>query len=449
MQIVLEVIKGPHRGRTFTFDGHDNFIVGRAPCAHFRLPKEDTYFSRVHFMIEANPPQCRLVDMGSTNGTALNRRRVESAELQDGDFIQGGDTVLKVSFIYEPSETPDTSPAPFAAPVPTETAVDAPTAPPVPAVPGDPPRPELETTKTYQSDVPELSAGPVDAIAGPGGVIQAIEGYEILCELGRGGMGTVFRAKRLADGSDVALKTIQPAVAGSERQVQRFLREAAILRKLRHPNIVSFHDMGQAGELLYFTMDYVPGTDAARLLEYDGPLEIDRAVRLICDVLEALHYAHAQGFVHRDVKPANLLVSGDPGFETCKLADFGLARVYHASPLSGLTLMGDAGGTLPYMPPEQITDYRESSPPADQYATAATLYRLLTGHYLYDFEELPRQQRLTRILLDEPVPVRDRRPDVPTALAQTIHRALDKDPATRFPDAAGFRDALLRFAGCE
>ena len=260
-------------------------------------------------------------------------------------------------------------------------------------------------------------------------------------------MGTVYRAKRLADGSHVALKTIQPAVAGSERQVQRFLREADILRKLRHPNIVTFHDMGRDGELFYFIMDYVPGTDAARLLEREGPLAIDRAVRLICEVLEALHYAHNQGFVHRDVKPANLLVSGDPGFGTCKLADFGLARVYHASPLSGLTLMGDAGGTLPYMPPEQVTNYRDASPAADQYATAATLYRLLTGHYLYDFEELPEQQRLSTILLDDPVPIHDRRPDIPAALARVTHRALQKDPTARFPDATTFRDALLRFAG--
>ena len=111
--------------------------------------------------------------------------------------------------------------------------------------------------------------------------------------------------------------------------------------------------------------------------------------------------------------------------------------------------MGDAGGTMPYMSPEQITDYRGASPPADQYATAATLYRLLTGHYLYDFEDVPKQQRLTRILLNDPVPIHHRHPDIPAALAQTIHRALEKDPTARFPDAATFRNALLCFASIE
>ncbi|OHB68120.1 MAG: hypothetical protein A2V70_13980, partial [Planctomycetes bacterium RBG_13_63_9] len=351
MQIVLEVVRGPHSGQKFTFDGHDNFIVGRAPCAHFRLPRQDPYFSRVHFMVEVNPPHCRLVDMGSTNGTRLNGQRVDSAELKHGDLIEGGDTVLRVSLLHPPAEEITAS---------SEGTV------PLPVGTGRP-KEDAASTATYL----------------PGST--AIDGYSVLCELGHGGMGVVYLATRSCDSSQVALKTIWPAVAGSQRQVQRFLREAAILRELRHPNIVAFHEMGRAGDLLYFVMDYVPGTDAARLLEAHGPMAVGRAVRLICDVLEALQYAHSQGFVHRDVKPANLLVSGEEGFEACKLADFGLARVYHGSPLSGLTLIGDAGGTIPYMPPEQITHYRDPSPLADQYSTAATLYRLLTNQYLFEF----------------------------------------------------------------
>ena len=118
MQIVLDVIDGPHRGQSFTFDGHDNFIVGRARCAHFRLPKKDRYFSRIHFMVEINPPHCRLVDMGSTNGTRVNGQRVEVADLRHGDLIRGGDTVLSVSFIPEPNmELPESSKTPVAPPM--------------------------------------------------------------------------------------------------------------------------------------------------------------------------------------------------------------------------------------------------------------------------------------------------------------------------------------------
>jgi len=434
MQIVLEVVEGPHRGRRFTFDGHDHFIVGRARCAHFRLPKKDPYFSRVHFMVEFNPPHCRLVDAGSMNGTRVNGRRVQAADLKDGDLIQAGGTVLKVSFLPPPEPSgavpPHKTPPPLSAPA-------------APAAQG------LPSTDTYRPAIAEAPAEASAAAQKADEALPVIEGYQITGQLGRGGMGVVYRASRESDRSEVALKVIRPAAAGSEHQIHRFLREANILRQLRHPNIVAFHEMGLAGELIYFAMDYVPGTDASTLLKRDGPLETGRAVRLVCQVLEALQYAHAEGFVHRDVKPANLLVTGPAGYEVSKLADFGLARVYHASPLSGLTTLGDVGGTTPYLPPEQITAYREVNPAADQYATAATLYRLLTGKYLYDFQDLPTEQRMAKILLDEPVPIQNHRPHLPDALAQLIHHALEKDPAARFPDAAAFRDALLPFAAEE
>ena len=433
MQIKLEVTQGPHQGRSFTFDGHDNFIVGRARCAHFRLPKEDPYFSRVHFMIEVNPPHCRLVDMGSTNGTRVNDRRVQATDLRHGDLIQGGETVLRVSFVPAPDAEPSQ---------PSDTPTAA-------AFPREPPAGGLESTESYDPRQGEGAGGPGGAVAQQPGRLPEIKGYQIHRKLGQGGMGVVYLATRCSDELEVALKMIRPAISASERQVRQFLREADVLRQLRHPHIVAFHEMGRAGELLYFVMDYVAGSDASALLQEHGPLRIPHAVGLICQVLEALHYAHGQGFVHRDVKPANLLLSGEVPHELCKLADFGLARVYHASPLSGLTILGDVGGTITYMPPEQITDYRHASPAADQYATAATLYRLLTGHYLFDFEGVPKEQQFTKTLLDQPILIQDRRPDMPDPLCQAVHRALEKEPAARFPDAVALRDALLPFAGDE
>src|SRR5262249_39332353 len=144
-----------------------------------------------------------------------------------------------------------------------------------------------------------------------------------------------------------------------------------------HPNIVAFQEMGESEGRLYFAMDYVRGTDAAALLKEHGPLPVARAVGLVRQMLRALDYAHAKQFVHRDIKPANLLVAGAGGQETARLADFGLARVYQASQLSGLTMTGDIGGTVAFMAPEQITNYREAKPPVDQYAAAASLYNLL------------------------------------------------------------------------
>jgi serine/threonine protein kinase len=197
--------------------------------------------------------------------------------------------------------------------------------------------------------------------------------------------------------------------------------------------------------LAYFLMAWVPGKDAPRLVREHGPLPVGRAVRLVCQMLEGLTYAHSLGFVHRDIKPANLLVTaGEP--ETAKLADFGLARAYQASPLSGLTLTGAVAGTPAFMPPEQVRGFRSVKPAADQYSAAATLYHLLTGQPLYDGATDPTAL-LRMVLTSDPVPLRQRRPELPEGLVAAVQRALARRPEDRFPDVGRLRHALLPFAG--
>src|SRR5262249_4590763 len=216
-------------------------------------------------------------------------------------------------------------------------------------------------------------------------------------------------------------------------------------QKLSHPNIVSFRDSGESAGKIFFAMDYVRGRDASQILRTEGRLTVSRGTGLVCQLLEALEYAHAHGFVHRDIKPANILVTVASGREMIKLADFGLARVYQSSQLSGLTMSGDIGGTVAFMAPEQITHYREARPPVDQYAAAATLYNLLTGHYIYDLpREFPKQ--LALILNEDPVPIRTRRSDIPDGLAGAIHRGLARGPTERHRDVREFHAALARFA---
>jgi serine/threonine-protein kinase len=258
-------------------------------------------------------------------------------------------------------------------------------------------------------------------------------------------MGVVYLAVREQDNLRVALKTIIPAVAVNHNQVQRFLREAEILRRLDHAHIVAFRDVGESNGVLFFAMDYVEGTDAAKLLAREGRLPVRTALGIICQLLLALEHAHGQGFVHRDVKPANLLVARRDGKKVVKVADFGLARMYQESRMSGLTMHGDVGGTVAYMPPEQITAFRRAGPAADQYSAAATLYNLLTGLHLFDADKL-KARALAMVLQETPVPIRERRPDVPEGLARAVHRALEKDPAARFPDVRAFRAALTLFA---
>ena len=309
-------------------------------------------------MVEVNPPLCRLMDMASTNGTFVNGRKVTTFDLRDGDVIKGGKTVVTVSL-------GDDDPREVSHANQDETPpVIEPTGPP-PHMPNAPPLDE----PTPGQATPDLPDRP-----------PTIPRYRIERELGRGGMGVVYLAHREGDGTPVALKTITPAVVHSAATVGRFLREASVLRQLNHPNIVEFREIGQAGDRLYFAMEYVPGTDADGLLKgHRGPLPVARAVGLVCQVLDGLAYAHARGFVHRDIKPHNILVETSGGRDLVKLADFGLARLYLSSPLSGLTLMGELGGTSAYMSPEQVTNFREAKPPADLYSTGATLYYLITG----------------------------------------------------------------------
>ncbi len=218
-----------------------------------------------------------------------------------------------------------------------------------------------------------------------------------------------------------------------------------ILQNLDHPRIVAFLEMRELQGVLFFAMEYVRGTDASRAKDRHGrDLPIRRAVGWVREMLQALDYAHAKGFVHRDIKPSNMLVEQVNDAETIRLADFGLARVYQNSTLSGLTIKGDLAGTIAFMAPEQIIHLRDAKPRVDLYAASASLYWLLTGRHIYNLPDSLDKQIVT-VLQDPPVPIRSRRPDVPPRLADVIHRALAKDPEQRFADAADMSRALVPF----
>ncbi len=412
MLIELVVTAGPHAGRTFRFSDHSTFLVGRSSRAHFALPAKDPYVSRLHFIVEVNPPLCHLRDMHSRNGTLVNNQLVETIDLSPGDVIRIGETELTVVAPSSPASDEDVNTLALSAGKPTKAsgsgpppaAWDAATVPPVPTVPG----------------------------------------YRLEDELGRGGMGVVYRAVHLASGEVVAIKTVLPAVPPTPKAVAGFLREADVVRRLQHPNIVRFRDSGTTDGRVWFVMEYVPGADAAQLAA-GQPLSVPRAVRWGLQLLDALTHAHDRGFIHRDVKPANLLITGPADAEVAKLSDFGLAKAYEASPLSGLTLTGSTGGTPHFMPPEQVLDLRSVKPPADQYAAAATLYRLLTAANLYP-PAAGVVDLFAMILESEPIPITNRRPDLPPSLGAAIHRALARNPTDRFADCRTFAAALRPFA---
>jgi serine/threonine-protein kinase len=405
MNVTLTVHAGPHTGESFEFTEHDTFMVGRGEDVHFRLP-DDPSMSRKHFLLEINPPLCRLHDLKSRTGTKVNGRKVETADVTSGDLIQAGQTVFMVS--VDPTGEPD-----------PEATVD--------------PSTQTGDDSTPAWHWPERT--------------PTIPGYEIRKEAARGGMGVVYEAVRRSDHQVVAIKTLLPAVSPTHLAVERFLREARILQELNHPHIVRFLDMGELNRLLWFAMEFVPGTDVSRNVKANGPFDIAEGVRLGLQLIDALTYAHAKKFVHRDIKPSNLLLSprSDGRFDV-KLSDFGLARTYQASQLSGLTVTGTSAGTPLYMSPEQVRNFRDVKPPADQYAAAATLYFMLTGHPVFDPSGRDYVSTIMGVLDGMLVPIRDRRATVPEGLAQVIHQGLKRYPDDRFPDVHAFGKGLRPFA---
>ncbi len=198
--------------------------------------------------------------------------------------------------------------------------------------------------------------------------------YAIERELGRGGMAVVYLAEDRKLGRAVALKVLRPELAAS-LGAERFLRETEIAAKLTHPNILALHDRGDADGLLYYTMPYVEGESLSDRLARERQLPVDEALQITREVAEALAHAHAQGIVHRDIKPDNILFEGGHAV----VADFGIARAIDVAAGERLTETGLAVGTPAYMSPEQASGVEGVDARSDQYALACVLYEMLAG----------------------------------------------------------------------
>ena len=431
MRVTLHVVAGPQTGRDFTFDQHDTFMIGRSEDAQFCLP-HDRFFSRHHCILEIAPPQCFLRDLGSTNGTYVNGIRVETAHLKHGDRIQGGETVLEVKVAADPEDI-------FAAGIDGD----------------DRSEPSMITVACLNCNVPaRAEASRPDAKLSyvcdecrdklrknP----QPIPNYQMLRVLGQGGMGSVMLARSIRDGQAVAIKTLLPEVAVSEQSLKRFLREIEVASVLRHPNIVSYIEHGTHNGIVYLVTEYVTGMDASKFAKHrGGKLNYREVVRIIEQTLAALDFAHGKGFVHRDIKEQNILVDGNfPNF-TAKLTDFGLSKSYKQTGMSGVTMVGDVAGTIAYMPPEQVRDFKEVRPPSDIYAVGMTAYSLLTGAHPLDIHPKAGIAETVKAIFERPIiPIANRVPDVPSRIAAVLEMALAKQVDLRWRSAGEMREALL------
>jgi len=426
MEVVLRITSGPHAGMERVFSGPGSFLVGRAPHVPFSLP-DDRLLSREHCRIEVNPPLCDLVDLGSTNGTKVNGLRVDRARLADGDSVAVGDSVIEVNL-----------------------------------------------SETIHGKLPPLRCPGCGATAPDGQAPIDLDGMPWLCDdcamvrtrfprthpdyliekpIGSGGMGEVFLARQLSTNRPVAIKMMVPTGAASDKAKEYFRREMTVLKDLLapggqgHPNVVAFYDIFEIDGQFQLVMEYVPGKNALEwVTELKTPLPVSSAARIGIHLLSALDYAHGKGYVHRDVKPSNLLVWGPIQRPKLKLSDFGLAKSFRENAgFVGLTRQGDVGGSVGFISPDHIRDFRDLKEPADIYSAGATLYYLLTLRYPFlDFD--PYTSDAYSMILENPaVPLRAHRPDVPGKLEWVLAKALEKQTKDRWKSAAAMAAALRPF----
>jgi serine/threonine-protein kinase len=257
--------------------------------------------------------------------------------------------------------------------------------------------------------------------------------YEILDKLGEGAMGVVYRARDPALNRVVALKMLSAELGGEEELHQRFQREAEAIGRLSHPNIVTVYDLGQAEGQLYMSMELLEGDDLRKLIEQRMDIPLPDRVRLLLQIVEGLAYAHSRDVVHRDVKPANIVVTSKG---RVKLLDFGLARV---ASQSNITRRGVILGTPDYMSPEQAMG-RSVTHRSDQFAAGAVFYEFLSGNKPFRGKSL--HSVLYQILSEEPEPLLSANPRLPARLAAVVHGMMRKDPERRYPSMEDVRREL-------
>jgi len=260
--------------------------------------------------------------------------------------------------------------------------------------------------------------------------------FEILGEIGHGGMARVYLAHELALDRQVALKVLSPLFTEYPEIVKRFQHEARTAGQLNHPHIVPVFAVYQGDGLSFFTMPFVKGASFREIMHEAGALELDVAVEFLRQAASGLSYAHQHGVIHRDVKPENMMLEETTG--RLVLTDFGLAKALGAE---SLTVPGDMIGTPHYMAPEQLEDDTQVDGRCDEYSLALVAYEMLAGEYPFDvggFRELLMKQ-----LNEHPPFLLERRPELPEHVCDAVHRALAKSPDDRFATVEEFARAML------
>ena len=422
MLLVLTFAQGPERGDHITILQGSTLTVGRSSSAGRKV--KDNHLSRVHLEFDFQGPKAIARDLHSRNGIFVNGKRVEGQRtLHEGDRVLAGEQAWDVNYVEsldqiagEAEETVSLLDHPnpckhCGRPISLATFAEG-------AV--------LERGGNYLCPDCSIVVG-FDT--------KDFYGFEVHERLGAGSAGMVYKATQLVLGRTVALKILIKREGLSPRVEARFLREAATISRLEHPNIVKIYDASAFKQGYFIVMEYFPGNDLQTLIEDHGVPSIPIGVSVGLQVLDALVYSAGEGIVHRDVKPANILYRPDDG--VAKLSDFGLAKRIG---VSAGTRDGEGVGTPCYMPPEQVHNARNVDIRADVYAMGATLYHLLSGRYPIMASNL--QEFMQGIMERDPPPIERFNPQLPPDLCELIRKAMKKQPEERFQTPQEMREAL-------
>lgn len=450
--VSLSVIEGATKGDRFQFTEPTVAIAGRAEDCHLRIQEAGStnLVSRHHCLFEINPPDIRVRDFGSLNGTRVNdveigRRKngqlpAESQkdafpqqDLRDGDVVRLGHTALRVNI-----ETPPQRPQSLAERRCANCGRDS-----------------REASGGGEALCEDCRATPDEVLdnllqRGANGepTLLAIADYEIIRELERGGQGAVYLVRHRNSGEVQALKLLLAHVSVEPDMRKRFLREIQSIQAVHHRNIVEFRQAGSFGGAFYLTMEFCSGGSVHNLVKTrGGPLSVAEALPIILQALDGLAYAHtvflgpdAQGLVHRDIKPGNILLCEHDGKQIAKIGDFGLAKAFDLAGLSGYSMTGHAAGTPDFMARQQLINYKYAKPVVDVWSMAASLYWMLTVQT--PRRVVPGNDPILTVLNESAVPIRDRAPGIPKRLADVIDNALVEDRPSDISTASAFADAL-------
>ena len=361
----LYVERGPLRGNELHLDEGRVYTIGRDPNCALTFP--DSLTSRQHCSIRCTKGRFVLRDLSSRNGTFVNGEEVhKTVEIKLGDQVEVGEALVS-----------------------------------------------LLSDEERQTE---------------GGLVgREIAGFEILERVGRGGMGTVYRAKQLSLDRVVAFKVLSPSLAWEKESIERFTQEARAAARLVHPNIVRALDVGREGTIYFLAMEYMAGGSIEDKIESEGRIAPDRSLPMLMDVARGLSYAESQGVIHRDIKPENLMLD-EQG--SVKIVDMGIA-----GQLEGRRSLSQAEGVFGsphYIAPEQAAGERIDQR-VDLYSLGASAYRMLSGRTV--FTGSSQTEIMAKHVNDDPVPLQRVAPWVPKRFCDVVMKMLAKDPDDRYASA--------------